>query len=101
MCCSSFDHDARCKIQDARHDALTSAAHAPDDFYVAPSEFLFTVMNLAEMGLELTYRLIGFLNRKDRKDRKDSAKVFDLMTQEMFFALFAFFAVQNGSSGGP
>ena len=55
-------------------------------------------MNLAEMGLELTYRLIGFLNRKDRKDRKDSAKVFDLMTQEMFFALFA---VQNGSSGGP
>ena len=55
-------------------------------------------MNLAEMGLELTYRLIGFLNRKDRKD---SAKVFDLMTQEMFFALFAFFAVQNGSSGGP
>ena len=52
-----------------RNIASTSAADAPDYFYEASSEFLFTVMDLAEMGLELRYRLIGFLNRKDRKDR--------------------------------
>ena len=54
-------------------------------------------MILAEVRLELTYRSIGFLNREDRND---SANVFDLMTQEMFFALLTFFAVQIGWVGG-